>query len=163
VAHQLNDKPRKLYYHFTELERLGLLEVVETRRKGNLLEKYYRAVARFITVDWALFQRSPEGLQYIVQSIVSMLHHSAADFQRYVSEGYLSPEQIEAVWPLYQIISLRPDHLTEFRERMRALLEEFKAKEGGAEGPNAALTLLLYPFAPAPGDNTFRENGQDPS
>ena len=150
VAEQLNENPRKLYYHFTELERLGLLEVVETRRKRNLVEKSYRAVASFITIDWAIFRQSSEGLDYLVQSVVTMLHQSAVDFQDHFSQGHFNAEQLEAVWPLYVSFSLHPDHLPAFRERMRAVLEEFRDKEPSDDGPNAALTLLFYPFTPAP-------------
>ena len=146
VAERLGENPRKLYYHFTELERLGLLEVAETRRKGNLIEKSYRAVARFITVDWAIFRGSAEGLHFLVQSVASMLHQSALDFQDHFADGRLNAEQLEAVWPLYMAFHLRPDQVPLFRQRMQDVLEEFRSE--GNE-PNAALTLLFYPFTPA--------------
>jgi DNA-binding transcriptional ArsR family regulator len=38
--------PAKIHYHVRELEKVGLLQLVETREKGGILEKYYQPVAR---------------------------------------------------------------------------------------------------------------------
>ena len=146
VAEALGENPRKLYYHFTELERLGLIRVAETRRKGNLLEKWYRAVARFYSVDWSLFHRSPEGMAAFADSITAMLHNSALDFRRRAQDGRLTPEQADLVWPLHHLFRLREDQVQPFRERLMAVLEEFRGGGDRTEKPNAALTLLFYPF-----------------
>lgn len=42
MAEELNEKPSRLYYHVKKLEEAGLLELVETRQLGNLIEKYYK-------------------------------------------------------------------------------------------------------------------------
>ncbi|MEH7308477.1 winged helix-turn-helix domain-containing protein [Neobacillus drentensis] len=42
MAEELNEKPSRLYYHVKKLEEAGLLELVETRQHGNLIEKYYK-------------------------------------------------------------------------------------------------------------------------
>ncbi len=39
----------KLHFHVRELERAGLIELVEERPKGGVIEKYYRAVAANFT------------------------------------------------------------------------------------------------------------------
>lgn len=43
--------PAKAHYHVRELERVGLVKLVETREKGGVLEKYYRTVAKMLTVS----------------------------------------------------------------------------------------------------------------
>lgn len=48
LAGLLGEAPNKLHYHVRELERVGLVKKVETREKGAILEKYYRAVAQNI-------------------------------------------------------------------------------------------------------------------
>ena len=40
MADRLELPPTKLYYHFGELERVGLIKVVETRVKSGIIEKY---------------------------------------------------------------------------------------------------------------------------
>lgn len=42
IAEELNEKQSRLYYHVKKLEEAGLLELVETRMLGNLIEKYYK-------------------------------------------------------------------------------------------------------------------------
>jgi DNA-binding transcriptional ArsR family regulator len=42
MAEELNEKQSRLYYHVKKLEEAGLLELVETRQHGNLIEKYYK-------------------------------------------------------------------------------------------------------------------------
>jgi DNA-binding transcriptional ArsR family regulator len=43
--------PAKTHYHVRELERVGLVKLVETREKGGVLEKYYRTVAKVLAVS----------------------------------------------------------------------------------------------------------------
>jgi DNA-binding transcriptional ArsR family regulator len=42
IAEQLGELPSRVYYHVHKLEEAGLLELVETRQQGNLIEKYYQ-------------------------------------------------------------------------------------------------------------------------
>lgn len=42
MAEELQEKQSRLYYHVKKLEEAGLLELVETRQLGNLIEKYYQ-------------------------------------------------------------------------------------------------------------------------
>lgn len=44
LADELQEQPSRLYYHVKKLEEAELLEVVETKIIGNLVEKYYQAV-----------------------------------------------------------------------------------------------------------------------
>ncbi len=50
MADRLKQPSAKIHYHVKELERNGLIKMVETREKGGILEKYYSAVARFFDV-----------------------------------------------------------------------------------------------------------------
>ncbi|HEV2460019.1 MAG TPA: helix-turn-helix domain-containing protein [Ktedonobacterales bacterium] len=59
VGEALGVAPAKAHYHVRELERVGLVDLVETREKGGILEKYYRAVARDFRVSDSLLQRTP--------------------------------------------------------------------------------------------------------
>jgi DNA-binding transcriptional ArsR family regulator len=51
--------PAKAHYHVRELERVGLLRLVQTREKGGILEKYYRAVAEDFQVPRSLLSSAP--------------------------------------------------------------------------------------------------------
>src|SRR5215472_14641039 len=56
----LGEPPAKVHYHVRELERIGVIRLVETREKGGVLEKYYRAVARdFKVMKDVLYNSTP--------------------------------------------------------------------------------------------------------
>ena len=54
LGEMMGEAPAKMHYHVRELEKVGLLKLVETREKGGILEKYYQPVARELSVDKAL-------------------------------------------------------------------------------------------------------------
>jgi hypothetical protein len=63
IAEDLHQPPNKIHYHVRELERVGLIHLVETRERGGVLEKYYRAVARnFNTPTELLRAAAPDDL-----------------------------------------------------------------------------------------------------
>lgn len=45
LADLLDLSPAKVHYHVRELARVGILELVETKEKGGVIEKYYLPVA----------------------------------------------------------------------------------------------------------------------
>ena len=48
IADEIVLSPTKVHYHVKELERIGLLKIVETKIKGNIIEKYYHKTAKDI-------------------------------------------------------------------------------------------------------------------
>lgn len=57
----LGEAPAKIHYHVRELEKVGLLKLVETREKSGILEKYYQPIARDFSVSNNLFlQATPD-------------------------------------------------------------------------------------------------------
>lgn len=56
IGEELNVSPAKIHYHVRELERVGLVQLAETRERGSILEKYYLPIAHGILVPAALLQ-----------------------------------------------------------------------------------------------------------
>jgi len=54
LARELKLPRQKLNYHLRELEKEGFVRLVEERRKGNCIERLYRATARHYVMDPAL-------------------------------------------------------------------------------------------------------------
>ncbi|NLT94503.1 MAG: helix-turn-helix transcriptional regulator [Clostridia bacterium] len=52
VADLLGHSSAKMHYHVKELEKQGLIQLVETIEKGGILEKYYRAVAKSYDINY---------------------------------------------------------------------------------------------------------------
>ncbi len=68
VGAELGIAVGKAHYHVRELERVGLVRLVETREKGGVLEKYYRAVARDFSVPPTLLRELPVDEQITTTS-----------------------------------------------------------------------------------------------
>ncbi len=61
VGDELQIAAPKAHYHVRELERLGLVTLAETRERGGIIEKYYRAIARNLIVPPQLLQTAEPG------------------------------------------------------------------------------------------------------
>lgn len=71
LADLFEQAPNKVHYHVRELERVGLLKKVETREKGGVLEKYYRAVAREINMPKTLLSgMAPDEATAMLNEII---------------------------------------------------------------------------------------------
>lgn len=51
MADKLGEVPSKVHYHVKELEKISVLEIVETREKSGIVEKYYFPTAENFLVD----------------------------------------------------------------------------------------------------------------
>ena len=73
MADLLHVPPSKLHYHVRELERVGLLVLVETRENRGVVEKYYLPVAAQIKIAWDKGEDSKEmrSLKRLVRKKVS--------------------------------------------------------------------------------------------
>lgn len=66
LARQFGLPRQKVNYHLRELEKGGFVDLVEERRKGNCVERLYRATARYYVIDPAVLGRlgaDPEQVQ----------------------------------------------------------------------------------------------------
>ena len=66
LAREFSLPRQKLNYHLHELEKVGFVALVEERRKGNCIERLYRATARYYVLDPALLGTlgaDPEKIQ----------------------------------------------------------------------------------------------------
>jgi DNA-binding transcriptional ArsR family regulator len=156
IARQLAEKPNKLHYHLTELERNGLVELVETRQKGNLLEKYYRPVAPIFRVDNSLFERASgeDALSVLYQNVATTLDLTAADLQAAIQSRAIT--ESEAARSLRTLLRWRlsAEDTDEFRRRLNELILEFSARSrpdgapAGGSPSRVALTIIFYALAP---------------
>ena len=69
--------PARVHYHVRELEKVGLVKLVETRENRGILEKYYRSVAKGTSVPDSLLRSIP-----VDDSVAAM-----REFMRIVTGG----------------------------------------------------------------------------
>src|SRR5712692_8758246 len=69
----MGEAPAKIHYHVRELEKVGLLRLVETREKGGILEKYYQPIAREISVEKALLSAPSDESQAMLRTLLDQI------------------------------------------------------------------------------------------
>jgi len=153
VAEKLGLAPSKLYYHFGALEKLGLIEVAETRMVANMLEKKFRSNADLLDVDPALFKFSKEGDNEPINILLaSTIDATRDDLLRSLQARQFQLEQGADEQPrrliINRVVSRVPEQrIDEFQERLMKLLQEFEAEDQTSKSSDQpyALTLAFYP------------------
>jgi len=133
----------KAHYHVRELEKVGLVRIVETREKGGILEKYYRTVAESLLVPGSLLQTMPSDESLATTSDV--LQHFTQGFLRAFAHALRRPD-----WDSYNL-TLSPAYLwvtdDEYRETMDtiyAALTPYRERRGRNGEREHAFTLFAY-------------------
>lgn len=152
VAEKLGLAPGKLYYHFNTLEKLGLIEVVETHMVANIMEKVYHSNADMVNVDPSLFSFSKEGENESLNMMISStIDATRDDLIRSLQARQFQLEQGAEEQPrrviINRVISRLPEErVAEFQDRLVALLKEFEnEKNTSSELQPYALTVAFYP------------------
>jgi DNA-binding transcriptional ArsR family regulator len=150
LATSLGEPASRLYYHVNELERVGLIEVVEVRDRGNLREKVYRVIAPSIRVDPAVFQTGGDGADLLQETVLTILAAAGDAFRRAARADQISATAAPSMVHAHDELRLAPADAAELAKRARALVEEFRAR-GRAELPiSVQLTALVVAIEPAP-------------
>jgi DNA-binding transcriptional ArsR family regulator len=167
LGEQLGVSPAKVHYHVRELERVGLLKLVETREKSGILEKYYRTVALRLSIPPDLLQTS--NRDDMVGTLQELLGSITNGFTNSILRGLARNQDA----PLQHTALLRNHvYLTEeqFMEVSEAIDEILKRYVQPSSDPNAhqyTTVLMAYDTAlamedePEPADNTESEPGPD--
>ena len=152
VAQQLGEKPTKLYHHVEALERVGLLILKETRPNRGTLEKYYEAVATRFQIGGDLFSSAPAAEPIAGETaamLMSILDTTCAELAVVLNRGADSSHACPANTAMVARMLLRgePAQIAQFRARLLALLDQFKAETAGLDPGEAdayGLTLAFY-------------------
>lgn len=153
VAEKLGLAPSKLYYHFGALEKLGMIEVAETRMVANMLEKTFRSAADILDVDPDLFKFSKEGDNEPINILLSStIDATREDLLRSMQARQFQLEQGADETPRRIIInrvvsSASEKRIAEFQERLVTLIQEFEAEDKASKSADQpyALTVAFYP------------------
>ncbi len=146
LARKLGLPRQRVNYHLRELEKAGLVELVEERRKGNCVERVVRAAARSFLI-------SPEVLGALgadpttVRDRVSASYLVAVAARAIRDLGRLIP-RAEAAGKRLSTLALETEVRFANGEKRNAFAEELASTL-------AALTAR-YHDATAPGGRTFR-------
>jgi DNA-binding transcriptional ArsR family regulator len=141
LGEALNMAPAKIHYHVRELEKVGLLQLVEKREKGGVLEKYYQSIARDFSVSKDLFLTAPPDDS--LAALGAYIDQVKDDFLRAFRVSFLERKDE------HPLITLGGSRLFITREEFRQLMDQimalFKQYESarGIEGEQEIWSSIL--------------------
>jgi DNA-binding transcriptional ArsR family regulator len=137
--------PAKVHYHVRELERVGLLRLSFTREKSGILEKYYTAVAKNLSIPSSLLQQTPPD--ELLAAFNGYLQTAVAGFMRAASTLLRTkPEALTDKSTTMSIggstLWLTPDEFREFSKQLEALVQRY-AQRRGIEGEREVVVFEM--------------------
>lgn len=155
VGDELDIAAPKAHYHVRELERLGLVKLVETRERGGILEKYYRAIARNLIAPAQLLQSSEPGeVEAAITDVFNNLSRSVLTAMGRIAEQggeslehYMTSVDGTTVWMTRE----------EFRQTLKViedLLAPYRERRYAPEEREARITIVTYDTQLAAADET---------
>ena len=135
LAEKLSEPQTKLYRHLKVLQEAGLIEVAETRVVSGIVETRYRAAQRSVHIDPS--GNLDETGDDVLRIIAIDLDAYRDRFLAYARTDEFREEKRDlrsrgAVFGLSATIPA--EKVTEFQERMSALMDEFDTYPRVAEG-----------------------------
>ncbi len=155
LASRLETSPGKLHFHVRELERAGLIVLVEERPKGGIIEKYYQATARNITLDL------PIGDQATIDGTLTTatLEVARQEYVRALSDSGGQPSMTSLG---HAEARLSDKRVARIKELLDAIGEELKDADAAPHDPDARpyiFTALFHTMAdpaPSPDEGSHR-------
>ncbi len=155
IARAVGLSPSRLYYHISLLEQHGLLAVTGTRIVSGIVEKYYRCVSQFITVDKRLFgSPTAETSEAMDAALTSFFDAAKEDLLRSLRSGLFtldeSEEEESKKRPAHLIRTLAyvtPEQARALNERLKEINAELDALDD-RDAPGAQPYTLLQGFFP---------------
>lgn len=144
LGEELGLAAAKVHYHVRELEKVGLLQLVETREKSGILEKYYRSIAHDITVSKTLLSSQSDELQTAFRELFDQIAHDflQALRQRKESENV----QLPAGLGIYlEHLYLTKEELHSLLDQLSELTRPFENRRNIEGEQEIHLSLLTYP------------------
>ena len=150
VGQRLGETSNSIYYHINELEKKGLVTLVETRLKGHLTEKYYQAAARNFRPSPTLFESNFEAaIETGIGLNLRLLDTAAYEMQRALAAHLFHPDMMSQTYFSQNPLALSAEQLSAFTQKLDALLSEFGMDGAPSEPATAMLTILLHPLTPS--------------
>ncbi len=148
VGEQLGLAPAKVHYHVRELERVGLLELVETREKGGILEKYYQPIAQLISVNKTLLSTQPDEAQVMLRTLLDQMADGYLRAFRHFADLQDPTADVGMDINITHLHMTREEH-SKLRNQIHEILKPFEERREIKGEEEIVLSLLAYPAVPA--------------
>ncbi|UFJ43192.1 helix-turn-helix domain-containing protein [Brevibacillus humidisoli] len=167
IATELGENAARLHYHVKELVRVGLLEQVDTRVKGSIVEKYYQLVAKVIQVNLRVMIE--ENAQQLGEIMFSPIRTTERDLLRTINRFVESDVDMRKeysdtfafnVGELYMSKEERNQLIDELNAIFRKY-KDLKAAEGRRKYKHLDILFPLSPPNPVDDEEAWDELDED--
>ncbi|MFM1655294.1 helix-turn-helix domain-containing protein [Brevibacillus sp. B_LB10_24] len=152
IATELGENAARLHYHVKELLRVGLLEQVDTRIKGSIIEKYYQPVAKVIQVNLRVMIE--ENAQQLGDVMLSPIRTTEKDLLRTINRFVASDVDVRKEYSDTFAFDVGELYLTkEERNQIIAeiggILDKYKELKNGEGRRKFKYLNILFPLTAA--------------
>lgn len=153
LARRLELPRQQLNYHLRALEKVGLVEELETRRRGNCVERVMRATARTYVISPAAvgeLQPDPEAIadRFSASYLIAVAARTLRDLGRLRGLADAAGKRLATLTIQTEVCLASPADRKAFTEELRAAVEGVVAKYHRAQGRPFRVTLGAYPSPP---------------
>jgi DNA-binding transcriptional ArsR family regulator len=170
LATAIRMPPKKIYYHLGLLEQRGLLEVRDTAVVNGIIEKHYGAAQESITFQHGSPLAEPKNVSPDTTEEMGQLVTTLFDEARTnIIDGLRSGQAVlhrdapatKRLLVSYSTVAMAPERAGEFRDTLRALIDEFQdANTPGA--PRYDMLITIGPHGnPASDEGTQSADSPD--
>ena len=146
IGDELGETPAKVHYHVRELEKAGLVRLVETREKGGILEKYYQPIAREFSVEKSLLSAPPDETLSATSTFLNQIKDS---FQRALRWALQQKDTKPRIGLGVAHIYMTPQEQEQFSKQISELLKSYEVRRGIEGEQELVSAILLYPHLSA--------------
>lgn len=123
IADKLGEIPSKVHYHVKELERIGVLEIVDKKEKSGIIEKYYFPTAERFRVEKVVVNE--DGWKDHIENLRETVFKNASeDFSNYLKKRHDDDKEILN----YGILNLTDEEFDELKKKLEELIERSSKK-----------------------------------
>lgn len=153
LARRLELPRQQLNYHLRALEKVGLVEELETRRRGNCLERIVRATARSYVISPAAVGElgpRPEAIadRFSASYLIAVAAQTLRDLGRLRRLADAAGKRLATLTLQSEVCLASPKDRKAFTEDLRAAVEAVIRKHHCEDGRPFRLTLAAYPSPP---------------
>ena len=145
VGEELGLATSKVHYHVRELEKVGLLELVETREKAGILEKYYQPIAREINVNRAFLSSPPDEVESAFRGLIDQVGNGFLQAFRQRREQN-APQAWNGMAITLTHLHLRKEEYHDLMRQFNELAAPFERRRGIEDEKELIFSLLAYPL-----------------
>jgi DNA-binding transcriptional ArsR family regulator len=152
IATELGENAARLHYHVKELVRVGLLEQVDTRVKGSIVEKYYQPVAKVIQVSLRVMIE--ENAQELSDIIFTPFRTTENDLVRTLNRFVASDVDVRKEYKdtfayNFTEVYLSQEERNQFVQELQDLVHKYKGLKSKGDRRKFKYYDILFPLTPA--------------